>query len=119
MTPRPPPIQEGLDQLSNDFSYHLLWGAKKLRRGELLLAKQVCDCYLTRAALGRRSGARGGTADIRSLRSSRHRPCSLRAKGELYGALEDDVAQGFGLAEPVDRGEILGRLDALLANDLA
>jgi hypothetical protein len=47
MTPRPPPIQEGLDQLSNDFSYHLLWGAKKLRRGELLLAKQVYDCYLT------------------------------------------------------------------------
>jgi hypothetical protein len=47
ITPRPRPSQERLDQLSNEFWYHLLWGAKKLRRGELLLAKQVCDCYLT------------------------------------------------------------------------
>src|SRR4029453_14188336 len=29
-TPPPPPSQDGLDQLSNDFWYHVLWGAKKL-----------------------------------------------------------------------------------------
>jgi aminoglycoside 6-adenylyltransferase len=37
----PPPTQAGLEQLSNDFWYHVLWTAKKLRRGELLLAKQI------------------------------------------------------------------------------
>jgi aminoglycoside 6-adenylyltransferase len=139
-TPTPPPTQDRLDHLSNDFWYHLLWGAKKLRRGELLLAKQVCDCYLierivqlarwraqdqdtwhgyrfferwageeTAHALGP-TFARYDAADVGR---------ALRAKGELFGELEGDVAQRFGLVEPVDRGEIFRRLDALLAHDLA
>lgn len=41
-TPATPPTQDRLDQVSNGFWYHLLWGAKKLRRGEVLLAKQAC-----------------------------------------------------------------------------
>jgi hypothetical protein len=44
---------------------------------------------------------------------------ALRAKGEILGELERDVAKRFGLVEPVDRGEILRRLDGLLAHDLA
>jgi aminoglycoside 6-adenylyltransferase len=140
LTASPPPTQERLDHLSNDFWYHLLWGAKKLQRGEVLLAKQACDCYLTerivqlvrwraheqdtwhgyrfferwageqtREALGP-TFAQYDAADIGR---------ALRAKGELFGELEHDVAQRFGLVEPVDRGEILRRLDVLLAHDLA
>lgn len=40
--------QETFDQLTHDFWYHALLAAKKLRRGEVLLAKQTCDCYLKR-----------------------------------------------------------------------
>ncbi len=41
------PTQAEFDQLANDFWYHVLWAAKKLWRGEVLVAKQVCDCRLT------------------------------------------------------------------------
>jgi hypothetical protein len=44
---------------------------------------------------------------------------ALRARGELFGELKDDVTQRFGLVEPVDRGEIFRRPDARLAHDLA
>jgi aminoglycoside 6-adenylyltransferase len=138
--PAPPPTQEQLDQLSNDFWYHLLWGAKKLRRGELLLAKQVCDCYLTerivelvrwrargedtwhryrffeRWAGEQTAQALGPTfAQYDAADISR----ALRAKGELFAELERDVAQRFGLVEPVDPAEVLRRLDTLLADDVA
>lgn len=43
----PPPTQQRFDQLVNDFWYHLLWSAKKLWRGEVLVAKQACDGWLT------------------------------------------------------------------------
>jgi aminoglycoside 6-adenylyltransferase len=136
----PPPTQERLDHLSNDFWYHLLWGAKKLRCGELLLAKQVCDCYLIERIV---QLARWRAQDQDTWHGYRFFECwagadtaealrptfaqydsgdigrALRAKGELFGELEHDVAQRFGLVELVDRGEILRRLDALLADDLA
>jgi aminoglycoside 6-adenylyltransferase len=139
-TPAPPPTQEQLDQLSNDFWYHLLWGAKKLRRGELLLAKQVCDCYLTERIVqlvrwrahdqdtwhGYRFFERWAGAEMPETLKLTFAQYdagdigrALRAKGELFGELEGDVAQRFGLVEPVDRGGIFRRLDALLAHDLA
>jgi aminoglycoside 6-adenylyltransferase len=126
--------------MSNDFWYHLLWGAKKLRRGELLLAKQVCDCYLTERLVelvrwragdqdtwhGYRLFERwAGEQTSEALRKTFARydaddiGRALRAKGELFGQLEHGVAQRFGLVEPVDRGEILRRLDELLADDMA
>jgi aminoglycoside 6-adenylyltransferase len=139
-TPAPPPTQERLDHLSNDFWYHLLWGAKKLRRGELLLAKQVCDCYLTERIVQlvrwrahdqdtwhgyrffeRWAGAE--TPETLKLTFAQYDAedigRALRAKGELFGGLEHDVVERFGLVQAVDRGEILRRLDALLADDLA
>jgi aminoglycoside 6-adenylyltransferase len=139
ITPRPLPSQERLDQLSNDFWYHVLWGAKKLRRGELLLAKQECDCYLTERIVelvrwraqdedtwhGYRFFERwAGQQTLVALRPIFARYDSadigraLRAKGELFGDLEHDAAQRFRLVEPVDRGEILRRLDELLADEL-
>jgi aminoglycoside 6-adenylyltransferase len=132
--------QAQLDQLSNDFWYHLLWGAKKLRRGELLLAKQVCDCYFTERIVelvrwraqnqdtwhGYRFFERwAGEQTLEALKPTfaKHDAAdigrSLRAKGEFFGGLEHDVVQRFGLVQPVDRGEILRRLDALLADELA
>jgi aminoglycoside 6-adenylyltransferase len=130
------PSQAELDQLSNDFWYHLLWAAKKLRRGELLLAKQGCDCFLTARlvelvrwlALDRDTwhGYRfferwADKAVLDALRPTFARyevkdiGRALRAKGDLFGQLERDVAQRFNLVEPVDRSEIFSRLDALLA----
>jgi aminoglycoside 6-adenylyltransferase len=138
--PASPPTQERLDHVSNDFWYHLLWGAKKLRRGELLLAKQVCDCYLTERIVelvrwraddqdtwhGYRffeSWAGEQTAQALGPTFAQYDAGdigrALRAKGELFEELERDVAQRFGLVGPVDPAEILRRLDALLADDLA
>jgi aminoglycoside 6-adenylyltransferase len=48
-------------QLTHDFWYHPLWTAKKLRRGEVWIAKQSCDCHLkalTVRLLARRSPSR-------------------------------------------------------------
>jgi aminoglycoside 6-adenylyltransferase len=138
--PAPAPTQEQLDQLSNDFWYHLLWGAKKLRRGELLLAKQVCDCYLTERIVelvrwrardedtwhGYRFFERwAGEQTLDALRPTFAQYDAadigrgLRAKGEVFGELEHDVAQRFRLVEPVDRSEILRRMDELLPDELA
>jgi aminoglycoside 6-adenylyltransferase len=139
-TPSSTPSEAQLDQLSNDFWYHLLWGARKLRRGEVLLAKQVCDCYLTERIVElvrwrahdqdtwhgyrffeRWAGAE--TAEALKPTFAQYDPTdigrALRAKGELFGELESDVARRFGLVQPIDRREILRRLDGLLADDLA
>jgi aminoglycoside 6-adenylyltransferase len=140
VTATPRPTQERLDQLSNDFWYHVLWGAKKLRRGELLLARQVCDCYLTERIVelvrwrakdedtwhGYRFFERWageGTPEALGATFARYEAedigRALHAKGKLFGELEHEVARRFRLVEPVDRKEILRRLDELLANDLA
>lgn len=129
------PKQPQLDELCNDFWYHTLWAAKKLRRGELLFAKQVCDCYLTARLVDlarwraydretwhtyrffewwagediveslSRIFARYDAADIAR---------ALRAKGERFGELENDVARRFGLVTQANHREILSRLDDLL-----
>jgi aminoglycoside 6-adenylyltransferase len=130
--PRPvPPTQAKLDQFSNDFWYHVLWAAKKLRRGEVLLAKQACDCRLTAQIVELARWRAHGSDTWHGLRFFERwagddvvealRPTfaaydaedvarALRAKGELFGRLEDEVAARFGLAVSVDRGEILRRL---------
>jgi aminoglycoside 6-adenylyltransferase len=134
VTPTPPPSQAALDRVSNDFWYHLLWAAKKLRRGEVLLAKQACDCYLTALLvelLRWRSEdawhryrfferwAGEGIPEALQQTFARYEADdiarALRAKGELFGELEHELAQRFGLDEPVDRGEVLRRLEALLS----
>ena len=41
-----PPTQEEFLALCHDFLYHAVWAAKKLRRGELWIAKSCADCYM-------------------------------------------------------------------------
>jgi aminoglycoside 6-adenylyltransferase len=127
----PPPTQAELDQSSNEFWYHLLWAAKKLRRGEVLLAKQACDCRLTTQIVELARCRAHGSDTWHGLRFFEHwagddvvealGPTfaaydaedvarALRAKGELFGRLEDEVAARFGLAVSVDREEIFRRL---------
>jgi aminoglycoside 6-adenylyltransferase len=46
-----PPTQERFLNLVNDFWYHAVWVAKKLRRGELWTAQMCCDGYMKRLLL--------------------------------------------------------------------
>jgi len=129
------PTQAQLDELANEFWYHLLWGAKKLRRGEVLLAKQVCDCTLKRRIVELARWRAQETDTWHDLRFFEHwagkdvvealGPTfasydaaevarALRATGELFGRLEAEVASRFGLTSPVDRAEILHRVDVTL-----
>jgi aminoglycoside 6-adenylyltransferase len=41
-----PPDAAGFDNLAQDFWYHTVWTAKKLRRGELWMAHSCCDSYM-------------------------------------------------------------------------
>lgn len=47
----PLPSAREFVEIVNDFWYHTLWTAKKLRRGELWVAKSCCDDYLKRLLL--------------------------------------------------------------------
>ncbi len=40
------PTQQELTELASDFWYHALWTAKKLRRGEVFIAKECLDGYM-------------------------------------------------------------------------
>lgn len=44
--PASPPTQAEFLQAVNDFLYHAVWTAKKLRRGELWVGKSCCDSYM-------------------------------------------------------------------------
>lgn len=46
-----PPSNGEFEQVVNDFLYHVMWTAKKWRRGELWTAKACCDSYLKRKLL--------------------------------------------------------------------
>ena len=49
--PAQPPSFEEFSEVVNDFWFHTVWTAKKLRRGELWTAKRCCDDYLKRLLL--------------------------------------------------------------------
>jgi aminoglycoside 6-adenylyltransferase len=46
VAPTGPPTEHELTELANDFWYHALWTAKKLRRGEVFTAIECLDAYL-------------------------------------------------------------------------
>lgn len=45
-SPPAPPTQADFDQLAADFWYHALWSARKLRRGEVFVAKAGIDGHM-------------------------------------------------------------------------
>ena len=47
-----PPTQAEFLALCHDFLYHAVWAAKKLRRGELWIAKSCADGYMKQLLLG-------------------------------------------------------------------
>ena len=50
--PRPnAPTPTDFGELVNDFLYHAIWVAKKLRRGEVFVAKSSCDTHMKRLLL--------------------------------------------------------------------
>jgi len=65
--PRQPPTQAEFQEAVNDFFYHAVWTAKKLRRGELWTAKSCCDGYMKRLLLRMMEwharATRGGSVD--------------------------------------------------------
>ena len=46
------PSEEDLMQMTNDFLFHAVWTAKKLKRGELWEAMSCCDGYMKSLLLG-------------------------------------------------------------------
>jgi aminoglycoside 6-adenylyltransferase len=59
------PTGETFGELVNDFWFHSVWTAKKLRRGELWTAKSCCDGYMKRLLLAMvewHAAAPGGAA---------------------------------------------------------
>jgi aminoglycoside 6-adenylyltransferase len=124
-------------QLAHDFWYHALWAAKKLRRGELYVAKQACDGYLKSLVVELLAADAG-----ESGREPWHRgrflerwaePHDLAELGETYAAYDaEDIARAIkatasmfkrleaemcdrrGLEPLVDHEEVERRLEALL-----
>ena len=128
------PAPADLGELSQDFWYHVLWAAKKLRRGELHVAKQACDCYLKTLLVGllaetvRARDAAADTwhrarflerwaapADVEELRQTYavyqadDVARALRATARMFERLEQELGR-----TRVDHDEIFRRLDALL-----
>jgi aminoglycoside 6-adenylyltransferase len=83
------PSQEEFHELCADFWYHALWAARKLMRGELLVAKRSIDCYMKDRLLTLlRWHARAADAEIDTWHGSRffERWTDSRAVAELSGA---------------------------------
>jgi aminoglycoside 6-adenylyltransferase len=137
--PDGPPTQQALDQLSNDFWYHVLWTAKKARRGELWIATMGCDSYL-KALLVQLAGWHARALDPTVDTWHRGRflerwadPALLAALPSTYAGysapnvaralrttateferLERDLAGRLGLALPVDHAGVRARLASIV-----
>ncbi len=127
------PPELDLRRLSHDFWYHALWAAKKLRRGEVYVAKQACDCYLKAlltSLLAACARARDPSRDTWHQARFLERWAAPEDLNELRGTFagydEADVARAIrataGLFErlelelgsSVDHVEVRRRLDELL-----
>jgi aminoglycoside 6-adenylyltransferase len=137
--PEPAPSAADFAQLSNDFWYHVLWSAKKLRRGELWVAKQGCDGYL-KTLLVRLLGwhARAAEPGLDTWHRGRflerwadpaalavlpgtyasYDPVdvgrALRATADLFERVEREFGARSGLPLAVPHADVRARLDQLL-----
>jgi aminoglycoside 6-adenylyltransferase len=137
--PAPPVTPAQLEELASDVWYHALWAAKKLRRGELWVARSCVDCYLQArlveiAALDRRvrdpdvdTWHRGRFLErwadedvVAELWSSLSRgpddvAAAIRRTVTLFDRIADELAVRLGVPLKLKRDEARTRLDALLA----
>lgn len=97
----PTPGRENGDyaKLSNDFWYHAILAAKKLRRGELFVAKQTCDGYLKALTVQLLAGRAAPGTDTWHAGRFVDRwadPADLRELGAAYARYdEEDVARAL------------------------
>jgi len=138
--PSPPSSDAAaLAQLASDVWYHALWGGKKLRRGELWVARSCVDCYLHArlvelAPLHARASdpaadtwhggrflerwAREGVVDglWNSLSSGRDDVAdAIRRSVALFDWLADETARLLGTTIEIRRDEARAMLETLLA----
>jgi aminoglycoside 6-adenylyltransferase len=140
----PPPVPPSYSEFSNlvnDYWFHLVWTAKKLRRGELLTALEAINGYL-RVLLLRTvrwhalaCGPKGRDlwhgsrffekwADPRVVRElpytvaqydARSIASALRANRKLFNWLVDELGQTLSFASPIrDQSSLSFYLDGLL-----
>ena len=139
--PRRLPTPAEFGQLTQDFWYHALWAAKKLRRGEVWVAKQSCDGYLkellvellawhAQAADPHVDTWHGGRflrswADGRALEALRHAyaryeasdiPQALWATVDLFERVERECAERISLPLSVPHYLIRQRLGEILTS---
>lgn len=122
VAPSAPSLEEYLDCVG-DFWYHVLWTAKKLRRGELWTAKMCCDSYLKSRLLRMLEwdvqGTSGGRIDtwhagrfldswaasevtLRLPRTfARYDPYDIARALQETGRLFSDLARRVGSREPL------------------
>jgi aminoglycoside 6-adenylyltransferase len=133
------PDQATFAQVTHDFWYHLVWAAKKLRRGELWIATQTCNCHLkglvvrllawqARAADPQADTWHGGRflerwADPQALRElqlayagddTAEVARALWATAELFQRLEGECARRLGLAVSVPYQQVRRQLRQVL-----
>lgn len=126
-----------LAELSHDFWYHAVWAAKKLRRGEIYVAKQACDGYLKSlvveflAIKARDSGTEtwhqgrflerwAEPSDIAELAGTFARydaadvARAIKATADMFARLERELCDRRGMRALVNHDEIGRRLEVLL-----
>jgi len=129
------PTQHEFTELASDFWYHTLWTAKKLRRGEVFIAKECLDGYIkTRlvALLGWHARAVDPTVDtwhggrflerwadpgaLAALeRAFAHYDVRDLARAlwetiDLFHGLEEETARRLGLALDLDHADLRRRV---------
>ncbi|MGD0588414.1 MAG: aminoglycoside 6-adenylyltransferase [Thermoplasmata archaeon] len=141
--PPVPPSSLDFSNLVNDFWFHLVWTAKKLRRGELLVASEATNGYLrallvrtvrwhalVRGSPGRDlwHGARffESWADPRVIRDfpetvaqydTRSIAKALSASRTMFCWLSDELSESLSFTPPIrDRASLSSYLDGLLGN---
>jgi len=133
------PSQVEFQNVSNDFWYHVILAAKKLRRGEVWVAKAMCDCHLKKLVVeilawktrltnpgidtwheGRFIEEWADPQFLNEFRGAYARYSAddvdraLRSTAELFARLEVDCALLLRLPIEISHSEIRQKLDSVL-----
>jgi aminoglycoside 6-adenylyltransferase len=136
---RPLPTELELAELGTDFWYHAVWAAKKLARGEVLVAKRSVDGYLKEQLLTLLAWHAASSkpavdtwhearfverwADPRAVEAMREAYArydrddlarALRATMDIFERFERETAAKLGLPQPPDRARVRGLVGDVL-----